>query len=245
LLTNAAKYTEPEGQIGLTAEREGPDVIVRVADTGIGIVADMLPRIFLSFVQADRSLDRSQGGLGIGLTLAKALVEMHGGKIDAHSPGIGHGSEFVVRLPVVTEVTPLRPEEVHNAGELSKAHPLRLLVVDDNLDTVESLAMFLRIYGHDVVSANSGPTALEAALAEDRDVILLDIGLPSVDGYEVARRIRAQTAKPVLIAMTGYGQPEDRKKSKEAGFDYHLTKPVDPTRLQELLTKIAQRRSRG
>jgi PAS domain S-box-containing protein len=240
LLNNAAKYTEPGGHIWLKAEREGSEVIIHVKDTGIGIMADMLPRIFLSFVQADRSLDRSQGGLGIGLTLAMALVEMHGGKIKVNSPGVGQGTEFVVRLPVVAEVTPLQPEAVHNERELKQARTLRMLVVDDNPDTVQSLAMLLRLYGHDVMSADTGPLALEAALANEPEVALLDIGLPGIDGFEVARRIRAQTAKPVLIAMTGYGQPEDRKKSKEAGFDYHLTKPVDPTRLQELLARIGQ-----
>jgi len=238
LLNNAVKYTEPGGHVWLTAEREGSDVVMRVKDTGIGIMAEMLPRIFLSFVQADRSLDRSQGGLGIGLTVAKTLVEMHGGKIDVTSPGVGQGSEFVVRLPVAAEVMPLKPEDVQQKSENKTARPLRMLVVDDNPDTVQSLAMLLRLYGHDVISADTGPTALETAQASERDVILLDIGLPSIDGYEVARRIRAETEQPVLIAMTGYGQPEDRRKSKEAGFDYHLTKPVDPTRLQELLANI-------
>jgi two-component system CheB/CheR fusion protein len=153
---------------------------------------------------------------------------------------VGKGSEFVVRLPVVPEVIPLEPEAVENRKAANNP-PLRLLVVDDNQDTVESLAMLMRLNGHDVVTADSGPAALEAAFADDRDVIMLDIGLPSINGYEVARRIRAQTAKPVLIAMTGYGQPEDRLKSKEAGFDYHLTKPVDPARLQDLLSKVGKR----
>jgi PAS domain S-box-containing protein len=240
LLNNAAKYTEPGGHVQLSAEREGSEVIVRVRDTGIGILPEMLPRIFESFVQGDRSIDRTQGGLGIGLTLARSLVEMHGGKIEAHSPGVGKGSAFVVRLPVVPEVKPLEPEAVEK--RMTTTVPsLRLLVVDDNPDTVESLAMLLRLYGHDVMTADSGPAGLEAALADERDVIMLDIGLPSIDGHEVARRIRAHTAKPVLIAMTGYGQTEDRQKSKEAGFDYHLTKPVDLDRLQDLLGKISSK----
>jgi PAS domain S-box-containing protein len=238
LLTNAAKYTEPGGHVQLSAEREGPEVIVRVRDTGIGILPEMLPRIFESFVQGNRSIDRTQGGLGVGLTVAKSLVEMHGGKIEARSPGVGKGSEFIVRLTSIPEVKPLGPETVEKR-QATKAPPLRLLVVDDNADTVASLAMLLRMYGHDVLTAATGPAGLEAALAHDRDVIMLDIGLPSIDGYEVARRVRAHTAKPVLIAMTGYGQPEDRQKSKEAGFDYHLTKPVDPDRLQDLLARIA------
>jgi PAS domain S-box-containing protein len=240
LLNNAAKYTEPGGHVRLSAEREGSEVIVRVRDTGIGILREMLPRIFESFVQADRSIDRTQGGLGIGLTVAKSLVEMHGGKIEAHSPGVGEGSEFVVRLPAVPEVKPLEPEAVET-GQAAQIPHLRLLVVDDNSDTVASLAMLMRMYGHDVLTADSGPAGLDAALAHERDVIMLDIGLPSIDGYEVARRIRAHTAKPVLIAMTGYGQPEDRQKSKEAGFDYHLTKPIDPERLQDLLGRIGSK----
>jgi PAS domain S-box-containing protein len=240
LLTNAAKYTEPGGHVQLAAERVGSDVIIRVKDTGIGILPEMLHRIFDSFVQGDRSIDRAQGGLGIGLTLAKSLVELHGGKIEAHSPGVGKGSEFVVRLSVIAEVTPLDPENVEKRIATQTAS-LRLLVVDDNPDTVASLAMLMRLYGHDVMTANSGPSALEAAFAHDLDVILLDIGLPSIDGFEVARRIRAQTVKPLLIAMTGYGQPEDRTKSKDAGFDYHFTKPVDPEKLQDLLAKIGQK----
>jgi CheY-like chemotaxis protein len=240
LLNNAAKYTEPGGHVRLSAEREGSQVIVRVIDTGIGILPEMLPRIFETFVQGDRAIDRAQGGLGIGLTVAKSLIEMHGGKIEAHSPGVGNGSEFVVRLPVVPEVKPLEPKTVEKR-QAAQDPSLRLLIVDDNTDTVESLAMLMRMYGHDVMTAGSGPAGLEASLANERDVIMLDIGLPSIDGYEVARRIRAHTSKPVLIAMTGYGQPEDRQKSKEAGFDYHLTKPVDPIRLQDLLTKIGNK----
>jgi PAS domain S-box-containing protein len=240
LLNNAAKYTEPGGHIRLSAEREGPDVIIRVRDTGIGILPEMLPRIFESFVQGDRSIDRTQGGLGIGLTLARCLAEMHGGRIDAQSAGVGKGSEFILRLPVVPEVKPLEPGAVEKL-RATQVPPLRLLVVDDNPDTVASLAMLMRMYGHDVMTADSGPAGLAAALANERDVIMLDIGLPSVNGYEVARRIRAQTPKPVLIAMTGYGQPDDRQKSKEAGFDYHLTKPVDPEKLQDLLGSIASR----
>ncbi len=242
LLNNAAKYTEPGGQIQLLAEREGSDMVLRLRDSGIGILPEMLPRIFESYVQADRSIDRAQGGLGIGLTLAKTLVEMHGGKIDAHSEGVGKGSEFIVRLPVVPEVQPLKPEGLEKRQE-SITPALRLLIVDDNADTVESLAMLMRLYGHDAMTCFSGPEGLKLALSVERDVILLDIGLPGIDGLEVARRIRTQTTKLVLIAMTGYGQPEDREKSKEAGFDYHLTKPVDPEKLQQLLARIAQKLS--
>jgi PAS domain S-box-containing protein len=239
LLTNAAKYTEPGGRIGLTAERLGPEAVIRVTDTGIGILPEMLPRIFELFVQGDRSLDRAQGGLGIGLTVVKALVQMHEGKVEAHSPGVGQGSEFVIRLPVVPEVTPVKTEEPLPSADAART--LRLLIVDDNKDTADSLAMLLRHAGHDVATAASGPAGLRAALNARPDVVLLDLGLPGIDGYEVARRIREQTDNPVLIAITGYGQPEDRDRSKEAGFDFHLVKPVDPVKLQRLLVECGGR----
>ena len=239
LLNNAAKYTEPCGHIWLTAEREGPEVILRVKDTGIGILPEMLPRIFDLFVQADRSLDRAQGGLGIGLTLVKRLVQLHEGKIEAHSPGVGKGSEFVVRMLAVSEVTPINTECVPECPAES-GRPLRVLIVEDNPDTAESLAMLLRLYGHEVKTANAGPAGLQATLSQNPDVVLLDIGLPGIDGYEVARRIREKTDKPLLIAMTGYGQNEDRERSKEAGFKYHLVKPVDPAKLQNLLIEIGK-----
>ena len=238
LLTNAAKYTEPCGRIWVTAEREGPAVILRIKDTGIGILPEMLPRVFDLFVQADRSLYRAEGGLGIGLTLVKSLVQLHQGTIEAHSPGVGQGSEFVIRLLAVPEVTARQADGI--PGEAKKGQSLRLLVVDDNADTVESLAMLLRLSGHAVQTANTGPAGLQIALSENLDVALLDIGLPAIDGYEMARRIRQQSDTPILIAMTGYGQPEDRERTKDAGFDYHLVKPVDPEKLQDLLSKIGK-----
>jgi PAS domain S-box-containing protein len=240
LLTNAAKYTEPGGHIGLTVEPEGTEVVVRVKDSGIGIVEEMLPRIFDLFIQANRSLDRAQGGLGIGLTLVRSLVQMHEGTVTATSEGIGKGSEFVVRLPVVSEVSGLK-EEAIAAVEQKKGRPLRVLVVDDNVDTAESLALLLRLYEHEVIVAHTGPAAVQAALVHRPHVVLLDIGLPGLDGYEVARRLREHEAFKAtpLIAMTGYGQDADKERSKQAGFDYHLVKPIEPEKLQTLLVNSA------
>jgi PAS domain S-box-containing protein len=240
LLNNAAKYTEPGGRIWLTAEREGSEAVIRVRDNGIGILSEMLPRVFDLFTQADRSLDRAQGGLGIGLTLVKRLVELHGGRVEAQSEGPGKGSEFVVRLPVVPEVGGLKPEAIRKIEQ--KGRPLRLLVVDDNVDTSESLSMLLKLYGHEVEVAHTGPTGLQAFELHKPDVVLLDIGLPGIDGCEVARRIRerAGSSKPLLIATTGYGQESDRQQTKEAGFDHHLVKPVDPNKLQDLLIEYGR-----
>jgi CheY-like chemotaxis protein len=240
LLCNAAKYTEPGGHIWLDVERQGPEAIIRVKDTGIGILPEMLPRVFDLFVQADRSLDRAQGGLGIGLTLVNALVQMHEGKVEAHSPGVGKGAEFIIRLPVVPEVVPIKPED--SPPTPPKGRRLRLLIVDDSKDTVDSLAMLLRLNGHAVSTADSGPTGLQAALSENPDVVLLDLGLPGIDGFEVARRIREKTDQPMLIAMTGYGQTEDQQRSRAAGFTYHLVKPVDPVKLLNLLIEFGKSR---
>jgi PAS domain S-box-containing protein len=239
LLGNAAKYTEPGGRICLTVEQEGDRAVIHVKDTGVGIRPDMLNRIFDLFVQADRTLDRALGGLGIGLTLVRKLVEMHGGTVEAFSEGIGKGSEFVVRLPTVPEVKELQPEARPEKAKREQAH-LRILIVDDNEDTAESLAMLLRLYGHEVWAEHTGPKALEIARAEQPDVMLLDIGLPGMDGYEVARRVRQEEElRDVrLVAMTGYGQEKDRQRSEAAGFDYHLVKPVDPIKLQDLFASL-------
>jgi PAS domain S-box-containing protein len=234
LLNNAAKYTEEGGHICLTAERRGDDVVLRVNDTGTGMTQEMLTLAFDLFAQADRSLDRSQGGLGIGLTLVRSLVHLHGGAVQAFSDGPGKGSEFVVRLPALGQTRPAgRIPEERNGPWPSR----RILVVDDNEDAAESLAQFLRMKGQEVRTAYRGPAALEAAGAFLPEVVLLDIGMPGMDGYEVARRLRRESGleKILLVALTGYGREEDRRRSREAAIDHHLVKPVDPEALGTLL----------
>ncbi len=237
LLHNAAKFSQRAGRIWLTAGREGGEAVVRVRDEGAGIHPDLLPSIFDLFVQGDRSLERSQGGLGIGLTLVRKLIEQHGGTVTAHSAGPGKGSEFVVRLPGLLPASVPAPA----AGAAPPAHaaPRRVLVVDDNVDAAESTAMLLRMWGHEVRLAHNGPEALRAAEPFRPEVVLLDIGLPGMSGYEVARRLREQPGSrdAVLIAVTGYGHEDDRRTSAGAGIDYHLTKPVDPEVLEPLLAQ--------
>jgi signal transduction histidine kinase/ActR/RegA family two-component response regulator len=238
LLNNAAKYTEAGGQIWLSVERDDGEAVVRVRDTGVGIPAEMLVQVFDLFTQVTHSLDRSHGGLGIGLTLAKSLVEMHGGSVRAHSDGPGKGSEFVVRLPLLT---PLRSEGSGPGvnGPLAESSARRILVVDGNVDAADSLAVLLRLMGNDVRTAHDGPAALEAARAYRPDVVLLDIGLPRMSGYEVCRRLREGhfASGPLVVALTGYGQDEDRRHIREAGFDRHLVKPVNPDELREVLAE--------
>jgi PAS domain S-box-containing protein len=239
LLNNSAKYTERGGRIWLTAERQGNDVVVSVKDNGIGIAADQLPRLFEMFSQLDHGLERSQGGLGIGLTLVKRLVEMHGGWIEAKSDGFGKGSEFIVHLPVVV-VEASRREASRREETSTLKSSLRILVVDDNRDGADSLAMMLRVMGNDTHTAYDGEAAVSAALEYRPDVILLDIGLPKLTGYEACRRIRGQPGgkDSVIIAQTGWGQEQDRQRTHEAGFDHHLVKPVDPTALMKLLAEL-------
>jgi signal transduction histidine kinase/CheY-like chemotaxis protein len=239
LLANAAKYTEPGGRIGLTAERDGDELVVRVRDNGVGIAPDMLAHVFEPFVQLERSQGRSQGGLGIGLALVRSLVELHGGSIIAASVGPGQGSEFTLRLPALPEARAERAAVVFRAGEPSEGRALRVLVVDDNVDAAQSLAVLLNLWGHEVCTAHDGTVALEAAQAWRPEVVLLDIGLPGMDGYEVARRLRALQcpARPLLIALTGHAREEDRRRSQDAGFDRHLVKPVDPEILEVLLAQ--------
>ena len=236
LLNNACKFTAPGGRIRLTVEREGEEAVVRVEDSGIGIADDQLEGIFQLFRQVDTSLERSRSGLGIGLTLVKRLVEMHSGTVEARSEGIGRGSEFVVRLPALNEApSPLQqiPTGIQQSATICK----RILVVDDNRDAADSLAMLLRIVGHDVHTVHDGQAAVDAAAVINPDVVVLDIGLPGINGYEAARQIRERHGRNgmVLIALTGWGQEEDRRRSTEVGFDAHLVKPVDFAALSKLL----------
>ena len=238
LLNNATKYSDPGGIIDLSVDVEGAEACLRVRDTGIGIGPEILPRVFDLFAQGDRSLARAQGGLGIGLTLVRSLVEMHGGSAAVHSEGLGRGTEVVVRLPTIDGPVPLVPESSAEADY--DPQPRRVLIVDDNIDSATSLARVLGLWGHDVWVAHSGPEAIEVAVARRPDLLLLDIGLPGMDGYEVAGilRTRPETGRPVLVALTGYGQEEDRRRSRDAGIEHHLVKPVDLDELQALLERI-------
>jgi PAS domain S-box-containing protein len=236
LLNNAAKFSQRAGRIWLSVERQGSEILLRVRDEGMGIRPNLLPHVFDLFFQGDISLERAHGGLGIGLTVVRKLVEMHGGTITAFSAGPGQGSEFVIHLPELrAEADPgaIRPGPHVAVAPVSR----RVLVVDDNVDAAESTAVILRLAGHETRLAHSGPEALRLAEEIRPQVVLLDIGLPGMNGYEVARRLRqdADLGEAVLIAVTGYGQDEDRRRSEEAGFDYHVTKPVDPEDLQRLM----------
>jgi PAS domain S-box-containing protein len=245
LLNNAAKYTEKGGDIWLTAERQGAGVVVSVRDTGIGIAADYLPRLFEMFSQVEPALERSQGGLGIGLALVHGLVELHGGNIEAHSAGPGMGSEFTVWLPVV-EAPAQAPLEASPGSEKSGAgRKCRILVADDLQDSADSLALMLRLAGHEVQTAHDGLEAVQAVAAFRPDVALLDIGMPRMNGYDAARLIRQQPwgQRMVLVALTGWGQQEDRRRTADAGFDHHVVKPVEPATLEELLDGL--RRAKG
>jgi PAS domain S-box-containing protein len=236
LLTNAARYTKGRGRIHLAAERQGSEAVVTVTDTGIGIPAEMLERIFEMFAQVDRSLDRSQGGLGIGLSLVKRLVDLHGGSVEAHSAGLGKGSEFVVRLPAIAADA---ASESPRGGGQAVAAPgkLRILVVDDNRDAAMVLAMLLKTMGNETRVAHDGVEAIEVSAQFQPRIILMDIGMPRLDGYATARRIRDEPwgKNMILVALTGWGQDEDRQRTREAGFDHHFVKPVDPVMLRELL----------
>jgi CheY-like chemotaxis protein len=250
LLNNAAKYTDRGGRIALAAEREGDEALVRVRDNGIGLAAEMLPRVFDLFAQEDRSLDRSQGGLGIGLTLVQSLVRLHGGSIHVQSPGPGLGSEFTVRLPAPRARSAPTRHEGASASAILPTPFLRVLVVDDSQDSARSLARVLTLWGHEVRVAHNGPEAIELTTSAPFDVILLDIGLPGMSGYQVAEHLRARAATPapVLIALTGYGQEGDLARSRSVGFDHHLVKPVSLEQLRDVLSNpglLANPRRRG
>ena len=240
LLNNAAKYTEPGGQIRVMASATNTVATVTVADTGVGIPAEMLPRIFDMFTQLQAHRDRTYGGLGIGLTLAKRLVELHGGTIAATSEGPGHGSTFTVRLPVAGAV---EAEHARVRDEPPSYGECRVLIAEDNADAAEMMRVMLSFKGHDVRVAADGVQALEMVEAFHPHIAFLDIGMPRMDGYEAARRIRERLGRRVvLVALTGWGQDEDKRRSREAGFDHHLTKPPEPERLERLISECAEKR---
>jgi PAS domain S-box-containing protein len=238
LLNNAAKYTDRGGHLALTVRRERDEAVITVEDDGIGIAPEMLPRLFEIFSQAHPADERSQGGLGIGLSLVRALVRLHGGSVAAHSDGLGRGSRFTVRLPVATEAPAVATESSSQPPAHGAAR--RILVVDDNRDSAETMAILLGLKGHAVRTAHDGVQAIETAQRFRPEVVLLDIGLPGGDGYEVARRLRSEAGLvgARLVATTGWGYPEDKRRAREAGFDLHLTKPVDMTQLERLLGSI-------
>jgi signal transduction histidine kinase/CheY-like chemotaxis protein len=243
LLINAAKYTDRGGQIHLRATHEGGEVVVSVRDNGIGISAETMPKLFTLFSQAPAAVGRSEGGLGVGLALVRGLVTLHGGYVEAHSEGVNRGSEFIVRLPAIAPAQePRRPEET--APGPSAAEGLRILVVDDNRDAADTCAALLEVSGHEVQTAYTGARALELAADFRPHVCLLDIGLPDVDGYQVAQRLR--TTPPgrdaMLVAVTGWGQKDDRRRAFAAGFDHHLTKPIAPETLEALLAAVSSGR---
>ena len=240
LLNNAAKYTDTGGLIRMTVSQEGDEAVIRVRDNGVGIAPELLPHIFELFTQVDGSLGRSYGGLGIGLALARNLVEMHEGRLQASSAGLGKGCEFTIKLPVLLEPSDDEAKTVLEPGQHA-GRSLRVLVVEDNVDAADSLSLLLRLYGHEVQVARTGPTALEMASASRPDVVLLDIGLPGMDGYQVAQRLRERPEfKDVMMcALTGYTPSEaDRQRQQETGFDHYYVKPVDLTKLLELFKTV-------
>ena len=242
LLNNSAKYTNPGGRITLTGKRDGSDLIVSVRDTGIGIPREMLGRVFEMFAQVNNELSRTQDGLGIGLNLVRTLVTMHGGTVEARSDGLGQGSEFIVRLPLSVTPGAESAAALPIATSDQKTSTRRILVVDDNRDSADSLGMLLKFLGADIHLAYDGPSALDAMRIFRPSIVLLDIGMPGMNGFEVARRIRQmpQGDKVRMIALTGWGQAEDRRRSEEAGFDHHLVKPVDLSALQGVLASLGE-----
>jgi CheY-like chemotaxis protein/two-component sensor histidine kinase len=232
VLTNAGKYTDPGGEIRIEMHSDGSQAVIAIIDNGVGIPAQLLPQIFDLFVQSNRSLDRSQGGLGIGLSVVRRLIEMHGGSVSAVSDGPGRGARFEIILPVTDSAGEVREEPPEQT-----AARRRILIVDDNADSADSLAMILNLCGHMAEPVHGAAEALERAAALDPEIVLLDIGLPGMDGYEVARLLRSRGSSARLVALTGYGQPEDVRRAEDAGFDTHLVKPVD---LQHLLRDLGR-----
>ena len=234
LLDNAVKYTPPEGRVDITVASDGPDAVLTVRDTGVGIRPEVLPLIFDLFVQGSDTMARSEGGLGLGLTIVKRLVTLHGGTVSASSPGPNRGSEFVVRLPRLPgehqETQPIPPEEAASRAR-------HILVIEDNPDFREGLRLLLESWGHRVEEASTGAEGLDIVRRRRPEIVLIDLGLPGIDGYAVARALRSAPGGEalLLIAITGYGRPSDRQRAQEAGFDAHLTKPVSPPELAALL----------
>jgi CheY-like chemotaxis protein/two-component sensor histidine kinase len=241
ILNNAAKYTAPGGRITLSVTVDEKRVHVAVRDNGVGIAPDILPYIFDLFTQAERTPDRSQGGLGIGLALVKSLVALHGGTVHANSDGIGEGSEFCICLPRLAAPNGADDDDSSAAG-MQAPGALRVMVVDDNVDAAQMLAALLEVQGHAVSVEYDGKGALERIRREPHEVLLLDIGLPDMDGYELARRLRSQpeSAGATLVALTGYGQSQDRKEAEQAGFDHYLVKPADMDQVNEVLAEAAR-----
>jgi PAS domain S-box-containing protein len=244
LLNNAAKYTAEGGRIKLSLSTEGVHAVVCVEDNGVGIPSDMLNEVFDMFTQVNRTLDRAQGGLGIGLSLVRRLIELHGGEVVAHSKGLGFGSAFTVRLPLMSPTETTQPDSQTLKTESPKTSRLRILVIDDIPDVADVMKMLLDLEGFDTQVAYSGPAALELAKQFSPDVIFCDIGLPEMDGHEIARRMRADPAiaSAVLIALTGWGAEGELRKTRESGFDFHMVKPVDANALLQLLSQIEPRR---
>lgn len=252
VVCNAAKFTDPGGRVTVTAERDGSEVVMRVIDTGVGIAPDVLPTVFNLFARGGREYDRTSTGLGIGLALVRQLVELHGGTASVESGGLGFGTEVTIRLPlmdqavaapVVEAAPPVKAVEVAS----SPGDPCRVLVVDDNADAAEAVAVMLRMFGHDVVTAGDGVEALQLAATFTPDIALLDLGMPRLNGYEAARRIREQPSgrHMALVALTGWGQPRDRDSTRQAGFDAHLIKPIGSEELLETVNRLGHRRTRG
>jgi PAS domain S-box-containing protein len=241
LLVNAAKYTDPGGRIELEARRKGGELVIAVRDNGMGISAEMMPRVFTLFAQASPALERSEGGLGIGLALVRGLLELHGGTVSAHSGGVGQGSEFLVRLPIGNPGDAEGVYETRVPAPVAKS--LRVLVADDNRDSAETCAALLEASGHEVSVAHTGREAFDLACRLQPDALLLDIGMPELNGYQLAQRIRSTGwgRRAILIAITGWGQERDKRRAQAAGFDRHLTKPIDPNGLEALLQSTAAR----